>query len=233
MMTRGYALVALPSAILQPGLAGEDILAIAASPLSDLVHFEIAGKRSRILRLAANQIGQSTRLPEEVVEGYDPVTSSDGRWLAYLTDADGKTEIHLWKDGSALPVTYSERVGDILEMSLSAGGALIFASGGAANPHLSKFDPSSGGFRKMNEIPGAIRFPATSPNGKNLAFSRRESGAWHLVVRDLSTAVERQLTTAACNATAPSWEDAHTLLYVSDCGRGLGMSAPVRVDLNY
>jgi Tol biopolymer transport system component len=74
-----------------------------------------------------------------------------------------------------------------------------------------------------------VRYPAISPNGKMLAFSRRESGAWHLFVRELGSGREQQLTSAACNAISPSWEDARTLLYVSDCGRGLALGAPARV----
>jgi hypothetical protein len=227
MMKGGYGVVAVPGGKLKS--PDEDILAAAEAP--SFAYFEVAGERSQIFRLPASQLGQAGAVPEEVAEGYDPVTSPDGRWLAYLSDADGKTEIHLRKDGAAFPVAHSERLGDILEMSLSSGGTLIFASGGAADPHLSRFDPALVEVRPLSEIRGAVRYPAASSDGKFLAFSRRESGAWHLFVRDLQSGQERQYTTAACNATSPSWEDAHTLLYISDCGRSLGLGAPVRLDL--
>jgi Tol biopolymer transport system component len=232
MMPRGFKLAGLPGEFEQQSLAVRgDVLAVAAAPQSPFVYFEVAGTDSRIFRLPSKQIGQSGATPEEVAHGYDPAISPDGRWLAFLADAGGKTEIHLLKDGQAVPIRYSERMSDILEMSLSSDGTLIFASGGAADPRLSLFDPSLGTIRPLNEIRGAVRYPAASPDGKSLAFSRRESGAWHLFVRDLQSGQERQYTTAACNATSPSWEDPHTLLYVSDCGRGLGLGAPVRLDL--
>jgi hypothetical protein len=232
LMVHGYAAIAPPDAILQPPSVNADILAVATSPQADLVYFEVAGERSKIFRLPMSQIGQAGHAPEEVAEGYDPVVSRDGRWLAFLTDTGTKTEIHLSKDGVALPVAHSERTGNILEMSFSSEGTLIFASGGAADPHLSMFQPSSGTVRLLSDIRGAIRYPATSPDGSRLAFSRRESGAWHLFVRNLQGGAEQQLTSAACNATSPSWENSQTLLYVSDCGRALGMGSPVRVDLS-
>lgn len=71
---------------------------------------------------------------------------------------------------------------------------------------------------------------AISPDGKRLAFSRRRWESWPLVVRELATRVERQLTHTACNAALPSREDSHTLLYATDCGRGSAL-ALTRVDL--
>ena len=231
LMAHEYSAVALPGGV-QPPSPNADILAVSMSPQSRFVYFEVAAERSRIFRMPIDQVGRSGVVPKKIAEGYDPTVSPDGRWLAYLADANGRTEIHLLKDGSSVPLTYSERTSDILEMSLSTEGRLIFSSGGAADPHLSEIDTSSGTVRLLNEIRGAIRYPAGSPDGARLAFSRLESGAWHLFVRELQSGTERQLTSAACNATSPSWEDAHTLLYVSDCGRALGLGAPVRVDLS-
>jgi Tol biopolymer transport system component len=116
-------------------------------------------------------------------------------------------------------------------MSLASDGSLIVATGSAANPYLAWLRAPSGEIRRLAEIRGPVRYPAVSPDGKRLAFSRRESGAWHLFLRDFDSGRERQLTSAACNATSPSWEDDENLLYVSDCGRGLGFGAPARVVL--
>ena len=126
-----------------------------------------------------------------------------------------------------------EKLSGVLEMTVNTEGNLIVASGGAADPHLFRLDPASGEVRGLSEINGAVRYPAISPDGKHLAFSRRESGSWHLYVHDLVGSAEQQLTSAACNATSPSWEDSESLLYVSDCGRTLGLSAPVRTALKF
>lgn len=228
MVPGGYAAVILPDGARQCMPAAGDVLAVAAGP--QFIYFELTGRSSQIFRLPTAQIGNPDALPEYVADGYDPAVSADGRWLAYLSEESGKTTVWLSKDGApAAPVAAAEYVGGVLEMSVTPQGDLIVATGAAADPHLSWLTPASGQFRPLTEIGGAVRFPAISPDGKRLAFSRRESGAWHLFVRNLDRGSERRLTSAACNATAPSWEDSQTLLYVSDCGRGLGLGAPVRV----
>jgi Glycosyltransferase family 87/WD40-like Beta Propeller Repeat len=70
------------------------------------------------------------------------------------------------------------------------------------------------------------RYPAISPDGRWLAFSRFQSGYWNLSLRELSTGAMRRLTNAPCNQIEPAWlADSRTLLYSSDCGRALGLTA--------
>lgn len=207
-----------------------DVLSVAASSRSPFVYFELTGQHSRIFRLPSEQLGRPGAAPEYVAEGHDPAISADGHWLAYLREERGQTAIVLSKDGAAATlVPGQQNLAGLLEMSVTAEGDLIVATGGAADPHLVVIETASGQVRALAYVGGAVRYPAISPDGKWLAFSRRESGAWHLFVRNLSRGTERQLTSAACNATSPSWEDSETVLYASDCGRGLALSAPARV----
>lgn len=76
---------------------------------------------------------------------------------------------------------------------------------------------------------GEARFPAASPDGRWLAYSRWEQGAWHLAVLNLHTGISDVVTHAACNAMEPAWEpDSRTVLYGSDCGRALWFAAICR-----
>jgi Glycosyltransferase family 87/WD40-like Beta Propeller Repeat len=210
------------------------VLSIAAGPQSPYVYFELTGRRSQIFRLPVPQIGRPDSVPQYFAEGHDPAMSVDGHWLVYLREENSQTIILLSENGApALPVHGFEKLSGVLEMTVTAEGNLIVASGGAADPHLFRVDTATGEVGVLSEIDGAVRYPAISPDGKHLAFSRRESGSWHLYVRDLASGAERQLTSAACNATSPSWEDSESLLYVSDCGRTLGLSAPVRTALKF
>ena len=160
--------------------------------------------------------------------------SVDGHWLVYLREENSQAIILLSENGApAVPVHGFEKLSGVLEMTVTTEGNLIVASGGAADPHLFRFDTASGEVGVLSEINGAVRYPAISPDGKHLAFSRRESGSWHLFVRDMAGGTEQQLTSAACNATSPSWEDSQSVVYVSDCGRTLGLSAPVRTALKF
>ena len=111
-------------------------------------------------------------------------------------------------------------------------GDIVAAVGGAAYPHMVLLRNSTGEAKSLEEIAGAVRYPAVSPDSARLAFSRRESGSWHLFVRDLSTGSEQRLTDGACNATSPAWDDRNRLLYATDCGRGFGLNAIARIMLN-
>lgn len=212
-----------------------DVLSVAASPQSPFVYFELTGQRSQIFRVSSQQLGRADAVPEYVAEGHDPAISADGHWLAYLREEHGETAILLSRDGApATPVPGLEQLGSqkldsVLEMTVTAEGNLIVAAGGAADPYLASIETASGQVRSLTDVHGAVRYLAISPDGKRLAFSRRESGAWHLFVRELTGGTEKQLTSNPCNATSPAWEDAQTLLYTTDCGRGLALGAPARV----
>jgi hypothetical protein len=235
MVPDAFAAVTLPDGGVQRMPAPGDVLSVAASPQSPFIYFELTNQSSQILRLPVAQLGRGDAVPEYVGEGHAPAVSADGRWLAYLREEHGKTTIWLSKDGlskaaaPAAPALGSQNLAGVLEMSVTPEGNLIVAAGGAGTPHLSLLQTASGEVHVLTEIRGAVRYPAISADGKWLAFSRRDAGAWHLIVRDLVGGAEQQLTSAACNATSPAWEDSRTLLYVSDCGRGLGLGATTRV----
>jgi hypothetical protein len=234
MADRAYAMVVGSEGRRDPTTGAEDVLSIAAGPQSPYVYFEVTGRSSQIFRLPIPQIGRPDAVPEYFAEGHDPAISVDGRWLVYLREENSQTIILLSENGApAVPVHGFEKLSGVLEMTVTTEGNLIVASGGAANPHLFRFDTASGEVGVLSEINGAVRYAAISPDGKHLAFSRRESGSWHLFVRDMAGGTEQQLTSAACNATSPSWEDSQSVVYVSDCGRTLGLSAPVRTALKF
>jgi hypothetical protein len=234
MADRAYAMVVGSEGRRDPMPGPGDVLSIAAGPQSPYVYFELTGRSSQIFRLPVPQIGRPDAVPEYFAEGHDPAISVDGHWLVYLREENSQTIILLSENGApAVPVHGFEKLSGVLEMTVTTEGNLIVASGGAADPHLFRLDIASGEVRVLSDIGGAVRYPAISPDGKHLAFSRRESGSWHLFVRDMAGGTEQQLTSAACNATSPSWEDSESLLYVSDCGRTLGLSAPVRTALKF
>jgi Tol biopolymer transport system component len=120
---------------------------------------------------------------------------------------------------------------DPLEIAVTNAGDIIGASGSAANPYLVLLHAGSGRVERLTDIAGAVRYPAISPDGERLAFSRRESGSWHLFIRDLAAGREHRFTRGACNAMSPHWETPQTLVYVSDCGRGLALGAAARVNV--
>ena len=158
-----------------------------------------------------------------------PVASPDGRWLAYLRDEHGRDSIWLRavdrpgsRDKALTPIEF-----DALEMSFLPNGSLIFsavANGG--RPGLFLLD-QAGAISSLGSE--EARYPAVSPDGHWLAFSKLQSGNWHLWLRDLHNGQTGRLTHADCNNVEPTWaSDSKTLVYASDCGRALWFTALCR-----
>jgi hypothetical protein len=212
-----------------------DVLSLAGSDKSSFVYFELVNRGSHILRRASDQAGRTGRAPEYFAEGQQPAVSNDGRWLAFLRQDRRTSTVWLSQDG-ATPQPVNVRSGpsldEVLEMTVTAEGDVIASVGSAANPHLVLLQSAGSVTRALDEIAGPVRYPAISPDAKMLAFSRRDGGSWLLFVRELATGNEQQLTRAACNATSPAWQDLHTLIYATDCGRGLGLSALARIEFS-
>ncbi len=76
---------------------------------------------------------------------------------------------------------------------------------------------------------GDVFEPAVSPDGRFLAYTAAETGARQIWVRNLASGSQRKLTEGACNNDTPAWEpDSRSLVFSSDCGRGMGLPALYR-----
>jgi Tol biopolymer transport system component len=233
MVDRGYRAIMASDGGVIPISAPGDILSMAASARSHYIYFELVDRGSHILRLASEQVGRPDALSEYLTEGQQPSLSYDGRWLAFVREDRGRTAIWRSHDGSDPERVRTEpSLAAVLEMNVTTEGDIIAASGSAASPHLVLLRAATGEEKSLDEIAGAVRYPAVSPDSERLAFGRRESGSWHLFVRNFSTGTEQRLTNGACNATSPAWEDRRTLVYATDCGRGYGLNAITRIVLN-
>ena len=169
-----------------------------------------------------------------IQQAESPVASFDGRWLAFLREDKGLARIWvhtLAGPGVAdRPVTPPEL--NALEMSFLPNGDLIFSAISNGRPGLFL----ASGIQSQNED-GSIRtlgaeearYPAVSPDGHWLAYSRLQGGNFNLWLRDLTDGQTQRLTHSECNATEPTWDaDSQDLVYASDCGRGLWFSTLCR-----
>jgi Tol biopolymer transport system component len=116
-------------------------------------------------------------------------------------------------------------------VTVNDDGNVIVSAGNPSDPRLLLVNRLTLEVIPLPAFSHPVRYPSISPDGKRLAFSHRDRGSWHLLVRALATDDEQQLTHASCNAISPSWANDHTLLYATDCGRGVGLSAIARVVL--
>jgi hypothetical protein len=157
-----------------------------------------------------------------------PVASFDGRWLAFLRENDGRARI--WIRDLEQPARADKPLTpptlNVLEMSFLPQGELVFSAESAGRPSLFTTD-QGGSIRALGM--DDVRYPSVSPDGHWLAYSQLQGGNWNLWLRNLGNGETLRLTHAACNTIEPTWTaDSQTVVYASDCGRGLWFTALCR-----
>jgi Tol biopolymer transport system component len=199
-----------------------DQLAIAPDNGSLLV--ERDGTSAEIVRLDS-----SDRL-DTVVEkdAQQPALSADGRSLAYVRTLKGRGSLWIRDMGAAqndMRVTGPEL--DVYDIRFGPAQNIVFSAADMSGD-IQLYQMRSRAKVESLGIRDA-RYPSISPDGKWLAYSALKRGVWHLTLHDLNSGVDRQLGTADCNDFSPAWQpDSRTLLYVSDCGRGLWQTSLYR-----
>ena len=229
MEPRKYEPVLLKEGAFRDIAMSGDALSVAGSAAIPGFYSELTGRQSWIARVPTEQLGPA---PEILTDGQDPALSHNGKWLAFIREEPGGSTAWLLEtDSKNAPLMVLPSAYHPLDVGVTSDGDVIAATGRVSDPHLFMVRHSTGKVVRLTEFPHPARYPSVSPDGKRLAFSRRDHGFWHLVVRELATGYEEDLTHASCNATSPSWESAQTVLYATDCGRGVGLSAIARVVL--
>ncbi len=71
-----------------------------------------------------------------------------------------------------------------------------------------------------------------SPDGKWMVFEPMQAGPKQIWLRDMESGKTQVVSGGNCNSSSPVWEeDSHTLIFASDCGRGLGLPVLYRASL--
>jgi len=231
MLDDGYHSAAIENGMKQDGLthfntAAPDQLALTVA--NGRRWLEQAGTESTII----STLPSAANIPQ----AESPVASFDGRWMAYVRENQGRSRIWIRALDSPTiadkPVTPPDL--DALEMSFLPNGDMVFSAISGSRPGLF----TATGIQSEDKIQsnpiqsldaGEARYPAVSPDGHWLAYSRLQNGNWNLWLRDLTNGQTQRLTHAECNATEPAWAaDSRTLVYASDCGRALWFSTLCR-----
>ncbi len=167
----------------------------------------------------------------QIGDAENPVTSSDGYELAFLREDHGHGS--LWiidpRDCAALgqnnsSVRMTSRSYDVRTLENGPSGTFLMSAIYQNRERV--FTVSTGASpRPLTGDEGTLSSPAISPDGKLLVMQKLIAERWQLVLLDLSSGDTKQLTRGDCNAYTPSWKDSHTLLFATDCMRGLGLTA--------
>jgi Glycosyltransferase family 87/WD40-like Beta Propeller Repeat len=235
MTSTGFGLTFLQGGNAQNFSFSSDAFHPAWSPAAHQLWVELSGSNSRIVRIDGLDSQDRRALPVTVVEnGTRPSISADGQWLAFIKEEKGRGS--LWvanlteeKQG-ADPLPAREIAGlydDVWDVSFGSDDKVFYSARPRGTLQIFSADPVSLRVRPvLTRSSAPSRFPAESWDGEWLAYSREDGGAWHLVLIDLKTGRDVQLTRGYCNSTFPAWtEDSKTIIYATDCGRGLGLTA--------
>jgi hypothetical protein len=196
--------------------------------------FELSSSSSKIVRFPRDAVALSvTTLPVEVDEAEQPVISRDGRWLAFLREQRGRGELNLLDrrdllSGRSSVAKEHEVAGaphDVLDVGFFPDDRIVLA---AFQDRRSRLYAGDGVSERFVEIETAepVRYPAVSPDGLWIVYSQEDRGQWQLWRMALLSGDRSRLTDADCNSIQPAWlPDSKTLVYATDCGRGLGHTA--------
>ncbi|HEV2491868.1 MAG TPA: glycosyltransferase 87 family protein [Terriglobia bacterium] len=212
---------------------------------------EIASTRSRIVRFPSRDsslVAPATAL--EVDNAEQPTVSPDGQWLAFIRETQGRGSLWVKSIGAGAEAAPSatnpaprqseqklvDSTSDVLEAAFFPDHRLAFAAQPDGQPALFVVDIKTQLVRLLSPPGVRARYPAISPDGEWLASAREEKGNWQLQVvkfsraGEIATGDEHRLTNADCNSISPAWlQDSKTLVYATDCGRGLGLTALAKI----
>jgi hypothetical protein len=220
----GFQLSRWNGELTNPLIPAKDQFHPATSPTLHEVWLEDGGPTSNILRISNDSMGEASASHLEVANGEQPSVSPDCKWLLFIRETKGRGA--LWIKALSQPARSEDsRERRLIEDSYDVWEA-AFEPGD--QPELYSFDLNSGKISPL-PIPGPVRYPAISPDGKWIAYSQFEGDIWRLYVARLGSGEPHRVTQADCNSISPAWEaDSKGLIYASDCGRGLEMTTLVR-----
>jgi hypothetical protein len=234
-----YAVHQLKNDSLSSFAAGGDWFHPAVGKEHDRAWAELATTGgSKIVRFnPATSINSVAQVVVEIEDAEQPVLSSDGELLAFVREVHGRNSLwirHLSaNDGTGRASNDQQLAGpqyDVREAAFFPDHGIVFSSRRDGRFRLYKLSVEAGVIEEMSVPTCSARYPAVSPDGKWIAFSCQQGGTWQLVVMNLNTREQIRLTNTDCNSITPAWNpESKDLIYATDCGRGLSLTALVRL----
>ena len=153
----------------------------------------------------------------------EPAISRDGRRLAFASNG----LLYVREAGVISPVIPSHAASG--PAFFPDGRQIAFAEGQPGRRSIRVVSVSGGQASTLTER-GDCFAPAISPDGTLLAHVVSGTGNRQVWVQDLTSHASWPITSGACNNDAPAWDaDSRTVVFASDCGRGLGLPALYRI----
>jgi len=194
---------------------------------------------SRVVRfLPASAAASGDDATVEAEDAEQPVASPDGKLLAFIRQVKGRDSLwvrNVAATGAEAAVGERQIAGpqyDVRDATFFPDHRVAFSSRRDGRFRLYEVDPTSEAVEEMSVPNCSARYPAISPDGKWIAFSCEHGGSWQIHVMNLSSREQVQLTNADCNSVSAVWTlDSKELIYATDCGRGLGLTALAKLNV--
>jgi Tol biopolymer transport system component len=168
-----------------------------------------------------------------VDDGESPSLSADAQRVVYirevkgrgtlrLLELSGKNDFELIRNGQEeYDVRQAAFAGDdrVLFAAKYKGRVSLFTVGGDGTPNAF--------FAAEGDVGGF----AISPDALHIVFTELLEDRWQLALLDIETGKARTLTHNDCNAYEPTWRAEDEIVYATDCGRGLGLTALAKMQV--
>jgi hypothetical protein len=194
---------------------------------------------SRVVRFSPDFPATADDITVDAEDAEQPVASRDEELIAFIRQVNGRNS--LWVRQTSTGQAEAKTTGevqiagpdyDVREASFFPDHRIVFSSRRAGRFRLYEADPVSGAIQEMRLPTCSARYPAVSSDGNWIAFSCEHGGTWQIHAMDLRSQEQLQLTNADCNSVSPVWTlDSKDLIYATDCGRALGLTALARLSV--
>jgi TolB protein len=156
-----------------------------------------------------------TRITRNNGISLSPAWSSDSRWLAYVSYANGKPDIHI-RSLAQDRVTVIDREGmNITPAWMPGKDTLAAALSFSGNQEIYLLTRQGEMIKKVTSSWGINVSPQFSPDGGKLAFVSNRSGTPQIYIKDLGTGDVNRVTFQGRYNTSPAWSpDGKKLAYV-------------------
>ena len=170
-------------------------------------------------------------MPTAISDGESPVLSRDGRRLGFVREIHGRGSLwmaDLSQNGDARDAVNAQMLlpdsFDVRGAAFMPRGDIVLMARRAGKNQLFTLRPGGVPAGYLGETHDVLS-PSISEDGTKLVVAELIHDRWQLVRIALANGDRKQLTFADCNAYAPAWRDEHTVVYATDCGRGMGLTA--------
>jgi hypothetical protein len=216
----------------------EDSLSVRRS--ADQLSFAVAPDRSLLVELADASGSRIIRGPGRsllVEDAEYPAISADGKQLVFIRENKGLGSLWTLSTSSSsdlralLPLRVTDESYDVREASFLRSDALLFLAKHEGRTALFTMTPGA--------LPVKFFAPdveigsfAVSEDGHRITLTQLIHHRWQLAVLNVDRRRTTVLTKADCNVYTPSWSTATSIVYATDCGRGVGLTALSSIDLS-